>query len=154
MKVRYDKETDSLTIIFTNEKIEESDEDLWQGKIRNDKGVIVREISWKSIPENIFWDGKDDFGNILSDGKYSFEIFSEDRGGNLSKKTVDNIVIDNRGVSAIVSVSNNGFSPNNDNYFDNLEFSLYAAPLNGIESWELSVIDNSGNMVKSFSGSE
>ena len=52
MKVRYDKDTDSLTIIFTNEKIEESDEEkpgmiLDYDKNGNVVGVEILKASTK-----------------------------------------------------------------------------------------------------------
>ena len=129
-----------------------SDEELWKGRIRNMTGEIVREYNWKSLDKKILWDGKDSSGNILSDGEYSFEIESSDAGGNRTSAVIDRITVDNRVTSALVSVGSDGFSPNNDNYFDSNEFALYVSPLDGIEKWSLDIKNNSGESVKTFKG--
>ena len=131
-----------------------SREELWTGKVTDEKGNVVREFNWEKLESRIFWDGKDNSGNILPDGEYSFVIASEDAGGSRTEKSIKRIILDNRITSAILSVSRDGFSPNSDDYYDNLEFSIFAAPLDGIESWNLDITDKSGKTVKTFSGGE
>ncbi len=145
-----DGKKDSLPV----EIIRSSNEDLWLGNVRNSSGDVVRSFSWNSMPETVFWDGRDNSGNIMDDGIYSLDLFSEDSGGNRTDREINNIKIDNRLTSAIVSVDIDGFSPNNDLFLDEVEFGLYVSPFDGIESWELSVSDSSGKKVKTFKGAE
>ncbi len=129
-----------------------SSEELWTGRIENENGDTVRTYNWKDLGNRISWDGKDSSGNVLPDGEYSFIIASEDAGGNRTEKSAGRVKLDNRITSVILSVDKEGFSPNSDNYFDTLEFSVFASPSDSVESWKLDIRDSSGKSVKSFSG--
>ncbi len=131
-----------------------SSEELWTGKIISKNGKTVRSYNWKDLGKEISWDGKDDSGNTVPDGEYIFSVSSEDAGGNRTEKAVKGIVLDNRVTSAILSVNSEGFSPNNDNYFDSAEFSVFVSPRDSIEKWSLDITDSSGKTVRSFTGGQ
>jgi hypothetical protein len=47
----------------------------WQVTIKNNLGEMVRSYSgWEMPPLRLAWDGLDDAGRMVSDGKYSYEI--------------------------------------------------------------------------------
>jgi hypothetical protein len=51
------------------------DIERWQLLIKNQYGEIVRTYSgWGAPPLRLAWDGLDDVGRIVADGKYSYEI--------------------------------------------------------------------------------
>ena len=55
--------------------------------------------------------------------------FQRTAEGTGTDREINNIKIDNRLTSAIVSVDIDGFSPNNDLFLDEVEFGLYVSPL-------------------------
>ncbi|MEO0093134.1 MAG: FlgD immunoglobulin-like domain containing protein [candidate division WOR-3 bacterium] len=47
----------------------------WQVTIKNNLGEVVRTFSgWENPPLRMAWDGLDDAGRMVSDGKYNYEI--------------------------------------------------------------------------------
>lgn len=73
------------------------------------------------IPELILWDGKDEDGNFVGDGKYIYEIRVWDErqvGGSSRRQTV---IVDNSSPSALVLVPLPKFSPTGDGVQDTLE---------------------------------
>lgn len=54
----------------------------WQLLIRNQYGEVVRTYSgWDAPPLRLSWDGLDDIGRVVSDGKYYYEIIIIDEAG-------------------------------------------------------------------------
>jgi hypothetical protein len=51
----------------------------WQVTIKNNLGEVVRTFSgWEAPPLRMAWDGLDDAGRMVSDGKYDYEIIIVD----------------------------------------------------------------------------
>ena len=47
----------------------------WQILIKNDLGEVVRSFSgWDNPPVRMAWDGLDDAGRLVSDGKYAYDV--------------------------------------------------------------------------------
>ncbi len=133
-------------------KQKSSSENLWEGDILNSKGKIVRSFYWKGKAKYFSWDGKDDNGNKLPDGKYLYRVQSTDKAGNKTVVEVKNIVIDTRPTPIFVTVSSTGFSPNGDGFMDTIQFRNYVTLTEGIANWSLEMIKADGTVVKSFSG--
>ena len=52
----------------------------WQLLIKNSFGEVVRSYSgWETPPLRMTWDGLDDAGRLVSDGKYYYEIITVDQ---------------------------------------------------------------------------
>jgi flagellar hook assembly protein FlgD/outer membrane protein OmpA-like peptidoglycan-associated protein len=132
---------------------ESSSEELWEAAILNQNGNAVRQFFWKGSVETLNWDGKDESGNPVPDGVYSYTISTEDAAGNTATATVRNIQIDTRPTQVFVTASSNGVSPNGDGVKDDIEFKTIVNLKDGIESWELRFIDaRSGNPRTAMSG--
>lgn len=53
----------------------------WQLLIKNQYGEVVRTYSgWDAPPLRLSWDGLDDVGRLVSDGRYYYEIIIVDKG--------------------------------------------------------------------------
>jgi flagellar hook assembly protein FlgD len=52
----------------------------WQVLIKNSLGEVVRSYSgWDTPPLRMTWDGLDDAGRLVSDGRYTYEIIVVDQ---------------------------------------------------------------------------
>ena len=59
-----------------------SEEALWEGDILDRSGKAVRSLYWKGKADGFSWDGRDDNGNQLPDGAFSYALKSTDAAGN------------------------------------------------------------------------
>jgi len=98
-----------------------SKEDLWEmaifdGHYRKIKTFKIENDSLRSLT----WDGKDDKGEIVSDGVYSYVVWAKDRAGNENKKTISNIIVDTNKPNVAINIYKKYFSPNGDGVNDTI----------------------------------
>ena len=129
-----------------------SEEVLWEGVFRNARGEGVRSYYWKGKATDFQWDGKDENGNKIPDGSYSYTITSTDQAGNGVSRELRGLEIDTRVTSVFVTASSDGFSPNRDGFRDSIEFKPYVGLTDGIQSWTLEMVHQQGAVQKTFSG--
>ena len=130
-----------------------SSEQLWEAKIIGPDGNTVTETYWKGEAGNFTWNGKNENGNTVEDGTYTYTVSAVDRAGNSATKKIENIQIDTKATPIYVSSEVKAFSPNGDGRKDAVVFNLYAEVTQGIESWELAIQNAAdGAEVKSFRG--
>jgi outer membrane protein OmpA-like peptidoglycan-associated protein/flagellar hook assembly protein FlgD len=129
-----------------------SEEVLWEGEFRNAKAEVVRSYYWKGKATDFQWDGKDENGNKIPDGSYSYTISSTDQAGNGVSKELRGLEIDTRVTSVFVTASGDGFSPNRDGFSDSIEFKPYVGLTDGIQSWTLEMVHEQAAVQKTFSG--
>jgi len=127
-----------------------SEEVLWEGEFFNAKGEVVRSYYWKGKVTDFQWDGKDENGNKIPDGSYSYRISSTDQAGNSVSKELRGLQIDTRVATVFVTASSDGFSPNRDGFSDSIEFKPYVSLEEGIQSWTLEMVQET--VQKTFSG--
>ncbi len=54
----------------------------WQLRVKNGRGEIVRLYNaWGEPPTRLYWDGRDDTGNLVEDGKYFYEFLVIEESG-------------------------------------------------------------------------
>ncbi|MFQ3620540.1 MAG: FlgD immunoglobulin-like domain containing protein [Spirochaetales bacterium] len=133
---------------------ESSHEEHWEGIIENDLGVVMRTFTWQGKAESFAWDGKDQAGNIVPDGRYRYLVRAEDLAGNRTRVVIPSLQVDNRRVSAFVTVSAPGFSPNGDGFRDTIEINVFLNITDGIEQWSLSLVDQTNTVRKVYRGKE
>jgi outer membrane protein OmpA-like peptidoglycan-associated protein/flagellar hook assembly protein FlgD len=129
-----------------------SEEVLWEGEFLNAKAEVVRSYFWKGKATNFQWDGKDENGNKIPDGSYSYRISSTDQAGNGVSKELRGLQIDTRVTSVFVTASSDSFSPNRDGFGDSIEFKPYVGLTDGIHSWTLEMVHEQGAVQKTISG--
>jgi flagellar hook assembly protein FlgD len=127
--------------------------DTWEGRIVDASGRVFRSWTWKDRASDFTWDGSDAEGNKVDDGAYRYVVRSEDPAGNKAERSVERIVVDTRQTQVFVTASAAGFSPNGDGAFDDLSLGLVVRLADGIESWKLALLDESGAASRVFSGS-
>lgn len=129
-----------------------SEEDLWEGTIFDEQARPVRRYEWPGVAPDLVWDGRDDDGNIVSDGTYSYQLYSRDRAGNERLVTVDDLVVDTRPVTASARREPEGFAPTGDGFMDLVVFTLDAHPRDSVSEWTLGISGAGGVTVRSWSG--
>jgi flagellar hook assembly protein FlgD/outer membrane protein OmpA-like peptidoglycan-associated protein len=129
-----------------------SNEQLWEGAILNSKGQTVRSYYWKGQAASLRWDGKDENGNKIPDGQYSYRVKGTDRAGNTVVREIKGIVMDTRQTAAFLTVSSDGFSPNGDKVADTIDFTPVVTLAEGIQSWTLQMVNAEAGVQKSFTG--
>ncbi|MDA3938385.1 MAG: gliding motility-associated C-terminal domain-containing protein [Spirochaetia bacterium] len=110
---------------------------------------IFRGYSEFALERSISWDGTDKDGNVAADGTYNVKLWVVDSSKNRKDIDVDNFWVDVRKPEAII-VEPTGFvfSPNGDDFLDVIEIGHTQATVEAL--WEASVLDEGGNIVKSF----
>jgi outer membrane protein OmpA-like peptidoglycan-associated protein/flagellar hook assembly protein FlgD len=129
-----------------------STEDLWQAEVSSENGTIVNTYFWKGNALNLNWNGKDDEGNTLADGKYLYVLYSSDKAGNYSSASIKNIEVDTRPTAIFLTVSDKYLSPTGNDQFENLEFSTIVNNKTGLDSWSLKMVHENGRIEKEFKG--
>jgi len=111
---------------------------------------IFRGYSEFSLDRSISWDGTDQNGNVVSDGVYNVKLWVMDSSKNRKDIDVDNFIVDVKKPEAIiVKPEELIFSPNQDDFLDVFEISHTQATEEAL--WEASILNEAGNIVKSFS---
>lgn len=129
-----------------------SSEESWSASLRTRDGAIVSEFLWTGTADDVVWDGRDPAGNLVPDGEYFYEISSTDRAGNSSAASIGGLIVDTREPRLFVTATTESFSPNGDGIRDAVDLSLYANVIDGSEGWTLTLEDDSGLVVREFSG--
>jgi len=128
-----------------------SEELLWTGLIKNQKGDTVKTFDWKnSSPQDLIWDGTDDDGNILPDGVYNYIVKSTDPSGNSGSDRMDNILINTERPPVSLTINNAWLSPGNSEGIDSINFGPMIPVTSGITEWELQVQDMQGKTFWSY----
>jgi len=126
----------------------------WIGIFKDSKGKTVKTFEWKNeAPGDVLWDGTDDEGNFLPNGKYNYMISSTDLAGNKSEEfKLDNIEIDAGAPVFTLNTTAESFSPNADGVMDELEVTPVYEQTEAITEWSWSISDNTG-VIRRESGS-
>lgn len=141
---------------FVIKTAQATSENLWEGSIINASGKVVRSYSWKDgVPGTVDWDGKDNSGNAVPPGTYSYSLTSTDLAGNTADPLVlKGIVLDETKTSLALVIDNPYFSPNADGVKDSATVYLDELVKTGIVSWSWNVADLNGKIYLKNSGSE
>lgn len=147
-----DKNQDTIPIVISNC----TTEGLWLAQVKNQKGDVVKSYTWKgTISTNgkaeFEWDGTDNNGNKMPDGKYSILITSQDEAGNKFETTLSGITLDSRETKAYVTAELDGISPNGDSVLDVQNFMIKTSVKDGIKSWQFDICSENGKSVRSWS---
>ncbi|MGD0725748.1 MAG: FlgD immunoglobulin-like domain containing protein [Spirochaetia bacterium] len=129
-----------------------SEEDLWEGEMRSSAGQKIRGWFWKGKAAEFAWDGKDDNGNLMPDGYYTYAVKAQTKAGNITTKELRGIQIDTRPTPVYVTVGDNGFSPNGDGFKDDITFTTVLTLKDGVKGWKLSMVDAATGEQKTFTG--
>ncbi|MFP4483537.1 MAG: FlgD immunoglobulin-like domain containing protein [Spirochaetaceae bacterium] len=131
-----------------------SAENLWEGTVVDADGSTVRSYFWKGEPADFDWDGTDAAGNVVPNGVYGYRVESRDAAGNRTTRSLDGITVDNRDADVFVTATSDAISPNDDGYRDSTAIRSYVSLTDGVERWELEILDATGTPVREFAGED
>jgi flagellar hook assembly protein FlgD len=130
-----------------------STESLWQARILLEAdGWVVLTKSWVGKPSDFEWDGRDENGNLASDGYYIYQLSSVDEAGNMFATPARRFILDTKATPVAMRVDSPNFSPNGDGVKDTASFELFLPEKERISSWKFSILDARGAVVKLVSG--
>jgi len=99
-----------------------SEENVWRASILDSHRRVIRTFNMlESSPKDITWDGKDNKGEIVPDGVYSYRIFSKDKAGNEGEASLGGIIVDTNKPVATLNIDRKFFSPNGDGVHDSIK---------------------------------
>jgi len=137
---------DTLPIRVTTEGNDE-----WNAVITNSSNQAVRTWNWTGRPDAtpLIWNGKDQAGNTVADGTYSFTLSSTDEAGNSTRKAINNIMVDASIPKIFLTASAQYVAPK-PNQAEAMRFNIIATPQSGVESWKMELRDENNTTVKTF----
>lgn len=128
--------------------------DLWKADIRDGQGNVVLSWDWQDTPPaSLFWDGKDKQGKVLPDGSYDYVVYGSDLAGNRTILAINTITLSTKKQFLGLEPIGKGFSPNGDKQKDSMVFKPQLSDSEGLDSWDLVVMDKEGRIVRKISGS-
>ncbi|MDR2542077.1 MAG: OmpA family protein [Treponema sp.] len=130
-----------------------SNEEAWESGMYNVSGERVRTFEVMSgQPRSVVWDGRDDSGNIAPDGVYSFRIGATCRAQTSASAEMTNIILDSRKADVFLTASVSGIKPAQNQTSNLVDFSIRLLLQDGIDNWKLELIDETGEVQRTFSG--
>jgi outer membrane protein OmpA-like peptidoglycan-associated protein/flagellar hook assembly protein FlgD len=121
---------------------------MWSGSILDDEGTRVRHWNWDAeLPEEIEWDGRDNEGQQVEDGRYSYLLRGEDAAGNQTVVTQENIRVDTAAPSVRISANRRHFSPTESGVRDTVSFETRVPEELEVVEWTFSVLDEDDHVV-------
>ncbi len=132
---------------------EASDEQLWTGTITDKDGKTVKTYTFSRIPPaTITWDGMGGNNTLMPDGVYSYRLSSTDKAGNTGVSNAVSFELNTENTPVILTANLTAFSPNGDSVKDSVVFSPVINAKVGIDSYTLTVTDETGTAVRTFKG--
>ena len=126
-------------------------EDKWTATVTDSGNRVVRTVDTvKAPPSDFVWDGKNDAGEFVPDGIYTYKTTATDRAGNSASQSVPNIIVDTVKPSVGISISTNAFSPNGDGVKDTITLSPSIPVQTGLQDWKIDIQDARGTTVYTF----
>ncbi len=142
----------------------------------------VRRYSWSEMPvEQLEWDGRDDDGNRVSDGRYRYILTGVDRAGNVAASPPVEVELDTRETPVYIYPTTDvrtdqphdggdvpetlsagtvagqqtieAFSPNNDGIQDTMYLASDISDPRGTERFRIEIINENGDVVARVDGS-
>ena len=128
-----------------------SREKEWRGEILDKEGNPVRSYMFGEQPDAAFlWDGLNNEGGLCEDGIYSYRLATKDLAGNSTEVACNPFELNTGTTEVILTVQPMAFSPNNDKVQDTLTLSPVVKTQSGVSSYNLSILNEKGDVVKTY----
>lgn len=142
---------------MTTDAIYQGDKDReaqkWVVEILDIDEKVVRTFTYKEKGrKQLKWDGKDEEGNQLPDGVYAIRVTSTDESGNKFEDIISNIMIKTGSTPVFITTSDDKISPNEDGKFDTVDLNLDVDIKDGVEAYQVDILDFNENVVRTFKG--
>jgi outer membrane protein OmpA-like peptidoglycan-associated protein len=129
----------------------------WEITITRADGSIVKKLGGKDemVPKIVVWDGKDEMGNYISEGKYYVEFAAEAADKKVRSKKMP-LIADMTQPDVSLTVGTTYFSPDAAGLANETTFFFTLSDANGIDRWQITVFGqkNGTKPVKKFKSDE
>lgn len=137
-----DGHQDSLVVEIKTQRLKKVQN--WEFRIQDDGGITKRTMTGvKKVPKLKVWNGLDDFGAAVSEGKYQVSLVVWDKKRGVVSATPVEVVVDL--TPPTVSLNRDMKEETEDD--SEYRFLISAVDLSGIESWKLEIQDPSKNPI-------
>jgi outer membrane protein OmpA-like peptidoglycan-associated protein/flagellar hook assembly protein FlgD len=123
----------------------------WEGQFRDASGTVVRTVVWENTTDNqlqdlsppaFAWDGRDDQGNVVPDGSYTYTLVGFNRAGaSLSTALKQTLTVSEHSGAVNLSSDTTRFSPKAVGAPTSITFLPEVGSTDGLTHWRLSVAD-------------
>jgi len=145
-----DNRKDTLTI---RQDITTEPEDEWKAGYEDGEGNIVKSYNWKGkdVPRSVTWNGKNDNGQDVPEGLYTYFIACTDMAGNSTKATVKEISLTRKYQVADITTAAEYYS-----YSSNrpIVFNTDLSDKKGLVGWEITISDKKKKPVRKIQGKD
>lgn len=107
----------------------------------DNKTVFQEKYSGKMLPDRFAWDGKDNRGNDVKEGIYTYTLSGKDNAGNFYEKKITGIQLDRARINASIKLSATGISPNEDGIADTVTITPGLTETGGLQSYRVIITE-------------
>ncbi len=125
----------------------------WRLEVEDSAGIKIRTLSGERQLDEYSWDGKDDKGQIVSDGNYMLRLIAETMDRKKIYSNTEEVLIDTTPPELEVTYSVRSFSPDGDGKDDVLTMNVKGSD-NMFDVFSIKIFNDAGKQVKSFEGKE
>lgn len=117
-------------------------------QVRNGEGALVREVTRNSQPFTFAWNGRNNRGERLPDGRYTVSLQGIYENGNRPTAEAGPITLDTQFPQASVATPYTLFSPDGDGNRDTLP--INHRNVSSENEWTARIVNSNGEVVRSF----
>ncbi len=125
---------------------EASGDASWLVTIADERGDPVWARHLDEVNVTFEWDGRDDRGELVADGSYTYVLSARDGAGNDFSSRPLVFTIDTRETPVVLRTGGTHFSPNGDGAQDTVEVAPELTVTDTIESLHLEIVDAGGKV--------
>ncbi|MEW6042603.1 MAG: OmpA family protein, partial [Elusimicrobiota bacterium] len=127
----------------------------WEVSITDASDKVIKKLgaTEEAIPKIITWDGKDEMGKYIIEGKYSVE-FRADSPDKIAKSKKALLTADMTQPEVTLTASATTFSPGVEGLVQDVTFYFEIKDSNGIDRWQVTVYSPKNTAVKKFKSDE
>ncbi len=130
-----------------------SPESRWTGEFKDETGNVVYTVEWTDGEAvNFTWDGRDNTGNLVPDGIYTYTLGSADEAGNSFAVTSESITVDAASRAFQVSLTGQAMSTDPGASLRNIGLNLHTVVRKGLQTWIISLDSVEGKTFRTWEG--
>lgn len=137
--------------LLIEQKVKTQSGDVWQAMFVDKAGKVVKKYQWQgtNVPHKIIWDGKDDAGNDVPEGLYTYQVKCTDFAGNKAFKSIREISLTRQFQTVDISISQEYFS-----YLLHKELTFYpiVSDTKDMSKWQFIVLNHKNDVVYKTEG--
>ncbi len=142
-----DGRKDTTSIQFkSNENV------TWEGSIVDPDGREILASSSERTTSLIVWNGTEESGEAVEEGRYLLLASFTDRAGNTTDIVPKTVKVDTEPVNVRIAAGQKGFSPNNDGRNDRMPLQIEASQYEEVQRWTVAITAQGQDVRRVFSG--